>query len=103
MVFIECSAKKFSSIGKPICNSDVRLVDPITNKDVNTPRQTGELWVHGPHIMKGYWNNEKATRETITEDGWMKTGDIAYFDEDLDFYISDRLKELIKVKGFQVR
>jgi 4-coumarate--CoA ligase len=51
--------------------------------------------------MKGYWNNEKATQETI-KNGWLLTGDIAYYDEDLDFYITDRLKELIKVKGFQV-
>lgn len=52
--------------------------------------------------MKGYLNDEVATKNTLTEDGWLKTGDIAYFDEDYDFYITDRLKELIKVKGFQV-
>lgn len=53
--------------------------------------------------MKGYLNDEAATKDTLTEDKWLKTGDIAYYDEDLDFYITDRLKELIKVKGFQVR
>ena len=52
--------------------------------------------------MKGYLNNEKATRETLTEDGWLKTGDIAYIDEEGYMFIVDRLKELIKFKGFQV-
>ncbi|XP_014212779.1 4-coumarate--CoA ligase 1-like [Copidosoma floridanum] len=97
----EITGKKYSSIGKPVSNCEVRLVDPITKKDVESPRQTGELWIRGPHVMKGYLNNQKATDETII-DGWLLTGDIAYYDEDLDFYITDRLKELIKVKGFQV-
>lgn len=52
--------------------------------------------------MKGYHNNEKATKETIIEDGWLRTGDIGHYDENSNFYITDRLKELIKVKGFQV-
>lgn len=53
--------------------------------------------------MKGYWNNEKATKETVDDDGWLHTGDVAYYDEDHYFYIVDRTKELIKVKGNQVR
>ena len=52
-------------------------------------------------VMKGYLGNEKATQETV-KDGWLHSGDIAYYDEDGRFYIVDRLKELIKVKGFQV-
>ena len=96
------TGRKYSSIGQNIASCQVRLVDVMTKKDISTSGQTGELWVKGPHVMKGYLNDEDATKNTLTQDGWLKTGDIAYFDEDFDFYITDRLKELIKVKGFQV-
>ncbi|KYN09238.1 PREDICTED: 4-coumarate--CoA ligase 1-like [Trachymyrmex cornetzi] len=99
--FIE-TGKKYSSIGQNIASCQVRLVDVTTQKDISTSGQTGELWVKGPHVMKGYLNDEEATKNILTEDGWLKTGDIAYYDKDFDFYITDRLKELIKVKGFQV-
>lgn len=101
MSFVE-NSNKYSSIGKNIANCQARLVDITTQQDISTTGQTGELWMKGPHIMKGYLDDETSTKNTLTEDGWLKTGDIAYFDEDFDFYISDRLKELIKVKGFQV-
>ena len=52
--------------------------------------------------MKGYWKNEKATKETVDSDGWLHTGDVAYYDDEFYFYIVDRTKELIKVKGNQV-
>lgn len=101
-ICMETTGRKPGSIGKNIAACDVRLVDPITNEDISSPGQTGELWVRGPHVMKGYLNNENATREIIVENGWLRTGDIAYYDEDFDFFVTDRLKELIKVKGFQV-
>ena len=53
--------------------------------------------------MKGYLNNPEATAKTITADGWLHSGDIAYYDDEINFYIVDRLKELIKTKGYQVR
>ncbi|KAK0085423.1 hypothetical protein PV325_005245 [Microctonus aethiopoides] len=100
VAFLE-TENKFASIGHPISRCEARLVDPMSGNDVVTPGQTGEIWIRGPHVMKGYFNNEEATRE-ILQDGWLKTGDIAYFDDDFAFFITDRLKELIKVKGFQV-
>lgn len=78
----------------------VEVSDP-TFKGIG-PNISGELLVRGPHVMKGYHNNPKATAETITSDGWLRTGDIGHYDENKYFYITDRLKELIKVKGFQV-
>lgn len=66
------------------------------------PGETGELWLSGPNVFKGYWKNEDATKESITEDGYFKTGDVGYQDKHSNFYITDRVKELIKYKGFQV-
>ncbi|CRL01182.1 CLUMA_CG014410, isoform A [Clunio marinus] len=66
------------------------------------PLQKGELCFKGSVIMNGYIGNTKATREVIDEDGWLHTGDIGYYDEDLQFFIVDRIKELIKWKGYQV-
>lgn len=97
----EKTGLKSGSVGKNVASCEVRLVDPLTNKDVCVSGQGGEIWIKGPHVMKGYYNNEQATKETVV-DGWLKTGDIAYYDEEYDFFITDRLKELIKVKGFQV-
>ena len=64
--------------------------------------QTGELWVKGPNVMLGYYNNPEASGNAITEDGYFKTGDVGYVDGKGNFYITDRVKELIKYKGFQV-
>lgn len=64
--------------------------------------ETGELWIKGPNIFQGYLNNSEGTRNALTEDGYFKTGDVGYQDRDGNFYITDRVKELIKYKGFQV-
>ncbi|KAJ9540126.1 hypothetical protein OSB04_026632 [Centaurea solstitialis] len=66
------------------------------------PYREGELWLKGPAVMKGYLGNEAATAATIDSDGWMRTGDLCYFDKDGCLYIVDRIKELIKHNGYQV-
>lgn len=66
------------------------------------PGEAGELWLSGPNVFQGYWKNSAATKDAITADGYFKTGDIGFQDEQHNFYITDRVKELIKYKGFQV-
>ncbi len=92
---------KLGSVGPPAPNTECKLIDPATGSELG-PNQEGELCVRGPQIMKGYLNNPKATERTIDNDHWLHTGDIGYADEDGHFYIVDRVKELIKYKGFQV-
>ena len=89
------------SVGVPILNQLVKVVDVDSGKNLPSG-QEGEIYIKGPNVMKGYLNQPDATKKTLTEDGWLKTGDIGYFDQDGFFYITDRLKELIKVKGLQV-
>lgn len=93
-----------NSVGEPNPNCETMIVDEETNEEITArgPSARGELWARGPNVMKGYWRNPKATEETLTSDGWLKTGDIAYVDEIGHFFIVDRKKELIKVKGNQV-
>lgn len=95
-----------SSVGWTVSNAASKLVDPETGKEIEIPEeglsQTGELWFKGPNVMAGYLNNETATKETIDDDGWLHTGDLAQVDHKGLVYIVDRLKELIKYKGYQV-
>jgi acyl-CoA synthetase (AMP-forming)/AMP-acid ligase II len=94
-------ANKPGSIGPPLANTECRLVDPETGEDVGEGER-GELWIRGPQVMKGYLNNPEATAATVDGDGWLHTGDVGVVDGDGFFAIVDRLKELIKYKGFQV-
>jgi acyl-CoA synthetase (AMP-forming)/AMP-acid ligase II len=89
------------TIGHPLAGTECRLVDPETGEDVGESER-GELWIRGPQVMRGYLNNPEATAAAIDADGWLHTGDIATVDSDGFFAIVDRLKELIKYKGFQV-
>ncbi|MFZ0013226.1 MAG: AMP-binding protein [Acidimicrobiia bacterium] len=89
------------SIGVLVPNTEARVVGPDTGEDV-ARGEPGELWLRGPQVMKGYLNNPNATSECIDSEGWFHTGDIARVDADDHWYITDRLKELIKYKGFQV-
>jgi acyl-CoA synthetase (AMP-forming)/AMP-acid ligase II len=89
------------SVGYAIPNTECRLVDPGTGEDA-AAGERGELWVRGPQVMKGYLNNPSATAETVDPDGWLHTGDVAIVDEYGCYTVVDRVKELIKYKGYQV-
>ena len=89
------------SIGVPILNQLVKVVDIDSGHTLPMSKE-GEIYIKGPNVMKGYLNQPDATSRTLTKDGWLKTGDVGYFDQDGFFYITNRLKELIKVKGLQV-
>ena len=95
------AAPKPGSVGVTLPGTECRIVDPVTRADLGVGEE-GELWVRGPQVMKGYLNNPEATAACLDAAGWLRTGDIAMFDAEGYLFIRDRLKELIKVKGFQV-
>lgn len=93
--------EKPGAIGVLVSNTEGQIVDVSTGEPLGVGKE-GEIWVRGPQVMKGYLNNEAATRSTVDGEGWLHTGDIGYVAEDGYFYVVDRLKELIKYKGYQV-
>ncbi|KAG6421298.1 hypothetical protein SASPL_117848 [Salvia splendens] len=94
-------AKRHGSAGRLSENMEAKIVDPETGEAL-PPTQRGELWLRGPSIMKGYAGDDAATAAALDSQGWLRTGDLCYFDQDGFLFIVDRLKELIKYKAYQV-
>nr|POE82670.1 putative 4-coumarate--coa ligase 1 [Quercus suber] len=92
--------KSPGSVGRMLPNQTAMYMSP-DEKEVPVG-EVGELWIKGPNIFVGYLNNPEGTANALTPDGWFKTGDVGYQDKEGHFYITDRVKELIKYKGFQV-
>ncbi|KAH0536354.1 hypothetical protein FGG08_006780, partial [Glutinoglossum americanum] len=88
------------SVGRLVPNMSAKYMS-ADEKEL-PPGQTGELWLKGPNIFKGYLNNPAGTANALTPDGYFKTGDVGHQDAHGNFWITDRVKELIKYKGFQV-
>ncbi|WP_416978209.1 AMP-binding protein [Streptomyces sp. T028] len=88
-------------VGHLLPSTQARLVDPISGLDVAVG-EPGEVWIRGPQVMKGYFGRPEETDALIDADGWLHTGDIGRVDEDGNWFIVDRVKELIKYKGYQV-
>ena len=93
--------ERAGKVGVLVAGTECRVVDVDTGRDV-LPGEAGEVWIRGPQVMKGYLNNPDATAATIDANGWLHTGDIGTVDDEGYLTVVDRLKELIKVKGFQV-
>ena len=93
--------ERSGTVGQLMPSIEMRIIDPESGKDVPLG-QPGEVWVRGPNVMRGYLNNPEATAKTVDSDGWLHTGDIGFTDAGGYLTVIDRLKELIKVKGFQV-
>ena len=93
--------KKLGSIGIPIPDNDLKLVDVEDGKTEVPDGQPGEIIMNGPTIMKGYWNNPEETAGQL-RDGWLYTGDIAIRDEDGYLFIVDRKKDMIIAGGFNI-
>ncbi|KAI2791913.1 hypothetical protein POX_b01942 [Penicillium oxalicum] len=99
---IEKSTYKYAHCGGTIvANTEVKIVDPDTGKELGY-NEPGEILARGPQIVMGYLNNEKATAETFDSEGWLHTGDVGFIDEEGLITITDRIKEMIKVKGIAV-
>ncbi|CAA6656075.1 unnamed protein product [Spirodela intermedia] len=94
-------SRRFGTAGMLSPNTQARIVDPDTGESLPMNR-SGELWLRGPYVMKGYFSNPEATASTLNSEGWLRTGDLCYIDEDGFLFVVDRLKELIKYKGYQV-
>jgi acyl-CoA synthetase (AMP-forming)/AMP-acid ligase II len=90
-----------NSCGYALPNIECKLVDPESGEEVG-PGGRGELWVKGPNVMAGYLNDAEATALTLDADGYLHTGDVATVTDEGVFTIVDRVKELIKYKGYQV-
>jgi len=91
------AAEKLGSIGIPVPDTEVKIVDLETNEEA-APGKEGELWVRGPQVMKGYW--PEPGKGLV--DGWLATGDVVKMDDDGYFYITDRIKDMANVSGFKV-
>ena len=89
------------SVGPSAPNTDCKIIDIVSGAELGR-NEDGEIWIRGPQVMKGYLNNEEATRNAIDSDGFFHSGDIGHIDDRDEYHIVDRLKELIKYKGFQV-
>ena len=92
---------KKGSVGHCLPNTECRIVDYSNGHELG-PNEEGEIWIRGPQVMKGYLGNPTATAEMLDAEGWLRSGDVGYVDEDGHLFVVDRVKELIKYKGRQV-
>ncbi len=95
------ASPRAGTVGPPVADTIEKVVSLDDGRELPVG-EIGELLVYGPQVMLGYWNNPAATAETLTSDGWLRTGDIVSADADGYVKVHDRKKEMIKYKGYQV-
>ena len=100
VISAENALTKIGSTGRPFFHTEGKVVDD--NGVACPPGEQGEVWLKGKHIMLEYWNRPEATAETITADGWLRTGDVAATDKEGFIYIQDRIKDMIISGGENV-
>lgn len=88
--------------GIPLCGVDIRFLDVNDTSRYVAFGERGELCVAGPNVLQGYWNKPEATAESMTADGYFRTGDVGYMDSDGYLYIADRIKDMLLCSGFNV-
>ncbi|XP_072764909.1 uncharacterized protein [Anoplolepis gracilipes] len=98
---LQLSHHKDGSCGTIVKNVQMKIVDPENGK-VLDPNKLGEIWIKTATMMNGYYRNPEATKNSINEEGWMQSGDIGYFDQDGELFIVDRIKEMMKYRGYQI-
>jgi acyl-CoA synthetase (AMP-forming)/AMP-acid ligase II len=96
-----CNPSPPGTVGRLAPNTELTVIEPDTGQAVGAGER-GELWVRGPQVMAGFRNRPEETREMLDDLGWLHTGDLGYVDVDGNVVIVDRLKELVKVDGYQV-
>ncbi|XP_046467327.2 luciferin 4-monooxygenase-like [Neodiprion pinetum] len=101
VIIRQSPGSKFGSSGHVLEDSQLKVVDPATGK-VQGANKEGELWLKSCTMMNGYYNNPEATAKAIDEEGWMHSGDLGYYDEDGEIFVVDRLKDLIKYRGYHI-
>ncbi|CAG9791545.1 unnamed protein product [Diatraea saccharalis] len=102
MIAFHCDDPPTGSCGKRMGCLQYRIINTETNEDILEPHVSGELWVRGPGVFKGYYNDPKSTERSFAEGGWFKTGDIFYRDENWNYYPVERIKSILKYKSYQI-
>lgn len=97
----EFSAARLGSVGRPAMLTQMRLID-AAGRVIDEVGARGEICVRGPNVTRGYWNQPEATRAAIDDEGWFRTGDVGYFDEEGFWYVCDRVKDMIISGGENV-